>query len=129
MRAASAASGPRSDNLSPLPPGEGQGVRALDRRTGTDGLTNEQMAARLYERFGLVPFACLGSNLDDRDPRWVSFVVAAALGPGERSKPGRAGASAIERLFLVLSRWLRAATRSTSGKIPAGSGCSCCSMR
>ena len=75
-----------------------------DRR---DGLTNEQIAARLRDRFGLLPFAYLGSNLDDQDPRWISYLIGAAVGENRSPAWAVLRASAIERLFLTLSRWFR----------------------
>ncbi len=75
-----------------------------DRR---DKLTNEQIAARLRDRFGLLPFAYLGSNLDDQDPRWISYLIGAAVGENRSPAWAVLRASAIERLFLTLSRWFR----------------------
>ncbi len=72
-----------------------------------DGLSNEQMAERLFDRFGLLPFAYVGSNLDDHDPRWVSYLIGAAVSAGRRADWAMLRASAAERLFLTLSRWLR----------------------
>lgn len=56
------------------------GMRAQSRAT-TGGGRREAHSARtlfpfLEKRFGLRPFAFLGSNVDADDPRWVSFMAA-----------------------------------------------------
>ncbi len=86
------------------------GFRGEPIATQTDrqsGLTNELLAVRLHDRFGLLPFAYVGSNLDNQDLRWVSYLIGAAVGGDRPAAWAMLRASAIERLFLVLSRWLR----------------------
>ncbi len=54
------------------------GFRGEPIATQTDrqsGLTNELLAVRLHDRFGLLPFAYVGSNLDNQDLRWVSYPI------------------------------------------------------
>ncbi len=69
-----------------------------------DTLTNLDMQQLLRERFGLRPFAYLGSNVSDADPRWLSFLVATALGPGDRVLRHPLKASGFEKIFVELSR-------------------------
>ena len=67
---------------------------------------NRENSRSLQAEFGLKPFACLGSNVDARDPRWLSFMVG-AVHQGEKLlfchslKP-----TWVERAFLGLSRMM-----------------------
>ena len=36
---------------------------------------NREMAVRMHEEFGFEPFGCMSSNLDTRDPRWLSYLI------------------------------------------------------
>lgn len=74
--------------------------------TPDDGLTNEFVFHRMQTRFGLLPFAYLGSNISNDDPRWLTYVVGAVVGDGRPAVWSRLKASATERLFLRLFRRL-----------------------
>lgn len=69
-------------------------------------LANEDIDRLLRERFGLLPFACLGSNRDAGDPRWLSYMVGAVLG-GDRPWWSMLRASALEPAFLAICRRVR----------------------
>jgi len=67
---------------------------------------NRESSRSSQAKFGLIPFACLGSNVDARDPRWLSFMVG-TVHQGEKPlfhhslKP-----TWVEKAFLGLSRIL-----------------------
>ena len=42
--------------------------------------TGVEMAQWMLDTFGLEPFAYMGSNRDDRDPRWLSYLVGTVNG-------------------------------------------------
>jgi hypothetical protein len=69
-----------------------------------DTLDNVRMARFIRERFGFAPFARLGSNLDPDDTRWLSYLVATALGPDGRADRLALRAGPAERAFMALSR-------------------------
>lgn len=70
-------------------------------------LTNALVFERMRSRFGLHPFAYLGSNVDKNDPRWLTYVVGAVVRDGRPAAWSMLKASSAERLFLWLSRRLR----------------------
>jgi len=74
--------------------------RAGDFAAQKDVLNNEQIAAFLEERFGLTPFASVGSNVDAKALRWLSYFIATVHEKGWRSLR----ATCVEKLFLALSR-------------------------
>jgi hypothetical protein len=59
---------------------------------------------RLQVKFGLNPFARLGSNLDAGDPRWLSFMVGAVHQGANLSGCHSLRPTWVERAFLGLSR-------------------------
>ena len=67
-------------------------------------LTNEVMFDRLRERFGLLPFAYLGSNVDAGDPRWLSYLAGAAIAEGSPGTWAGLRASLAEKTFLKIFR-------------------------
>jgi hypothetical protein len=78
---------------------------------GRASLTNRHILDHLEGSLGLRPFAYMGSNLDRRDPRWLSYLVATS-----RSREGGLAeccvkASGFERTFV----WL---LRLASGRFP-----------
>ena len=73
---------------------------------GGHGLTNQLVFERMQSRFGLYPFAYLGSNVDRDDPRWLTYVIGSALANGRPATWSMLKASATERLFLWLFRRL-----------------------
>ena len=60
----------------------------------------------LQTKFGLKPFACLGSNLDARDPRWLSFLVGAVHQEERLLFYHSLKPTWVERAFLELSRMM-----------------------
>ena len=69
-------------------------------------LTNNHIIPHLRDRFGLLPFAYLGANIDPHDPRWLSYMIATLTG-GSAPSWAMLQPSAIEPLFLRLYRRLR----------------------
>jgi hypothetical protein len=67
---------------------------------------NRESSRPFQEKFGLNPFACLGSNLDATDPRWMSFLVGAAHRGEKLSFCHSLKPTWVERAFLGLSRWM-----------------------
>lgn len=72
-----------------------------------DDLTNEMIRTRLFNEFGLWPFACLGSNRAGYDLRWVSYVVGTVLGDNGSSYWAGLKVSVAEKLFLAVHGFLR----------------------
>lgn len=60
----------------------------------------------LEQRFQLTPFAFLGSNLNAKDPRWLSFMVGSVHQQEEVSCQRSLRATWVERMFLEVSRKL-----------------------
>lgn len=80
-------------------------------RKRTDVLTNARLLQILWDEFHFRPFAFLGSNQCDGDPRWLSFMVATG-----RSRDGR-----MHRLSVKPSRFepmYLAASRILTGRYP-----------
>lgn len=71
---------------------------------GDGGLTNHEIVPLLQERLGLRPFGVMGSNVDPADPRWVSYLVAAAVGDDGPPLHHSILPSAVERAWLGLQR-------------------------
>lgn len=67
-------------HMPPLKGNLAEGMAAPSTDTITTGNNLEYSHATLYrflkQRFGLTPFAFLGSNVDANDPRWISFMTA-----------------------------------------------------
>jgi len=86
------------------------GMRARVRSTAggerVDTLTNHEMAELLETQLGLTPFGVVGSNLDARDPRWLSYHVAVAQQPDATISYHSLQSSGFERLYLALQRAL-----------------------
>ena len=59
----------------------------------------------MKDRFGLTPFAFLGSNRDLDDPRWLSFLVSTVHRREHLERKRSVRATAIERGFLAATRW------------------------
>lgn len=60
----------------------------------------------LEQRFGLNPFAFLGSNLNPGDPRWLSFMVGTVHQQGKLARHHSLRPTWAERAFLEASRKL-----------------------
>ena len=58
----------------------------------------------LEQRFGLTPFAMLGSNLDAMDPRWMSFLAVTVHRRGELFQRRTLHPTWLERAFLMVAR-------------------------
>jgi hypothetical protein len=69
-----------------------------------DGSGNPESCRALQERFGLNPFAFLGSNVDAMDPRWLSFMVATVHQGNRLSCYHSLQPTWVEKTFLGLSR-------------------------
>ena len=65
---------------------------------------NRENSRSLQAEFGLRPFACLGSNLDARDPRWLSFMVGTVHQEEKLVFCHSLKPTWVERAFLGLSR-------------------------
>jgi hypothetical protein len=89
----------------------GAGISAKPRPnsepTPDGGLTNAFVFERMRTRFGLLPFAYLGSNVSADDPRWLSYMIGATTGGGQPASWTLLQASAAERLFVAIHRRLR----------------------
>jgi pyruvate-formate lyase-activating enzyme len=72
-----------------------------------DDLTNEAVRTRLFNEFGLWPFACLSSNHAAYDLRWISYLVGTVLGDRGLSYWAGLKVSVAEKLFLGIYRFLR----------------------
>lgn len=70
-------------------------------------LTNTSIHERLQSRFDLRPFAYIGSSIDARDPRWLSYLVGTIVRPARLPFWHAIAPSAIEPLFLKLFRCLK----------------------
>ena len=57
----------------------------------------------MQTKFGLGPFAFLGSNLDQADPRWLSFMVGSVHRGGELCFQRSLKPTPVEKAFLKLS--------------------------
>jgi pyruvate-formate lyase-activating enzyme len=71
-----------------------------------DDLTNEMVRTRLFNEFGLWPFAYLGSNHAVYDLRWVSYLVGTVLGDSGSSYWAGLKVSLAEKLFLAIHGFL-----------------------
>jgi hypothetical protein len=79
----------------------GAGVRR------NDNLDNLRVLAILEHEFGLRPFACVGSNLDPHDPRWLSYMVGTVRTPGRAPAYSSVKVSLAEKFFLRAFRTFR----------------------
>jgi hypothetical protein len=70
----------------------------------SDEVRTRESCQTLQEKFELNPFACLGSNLDATDPRWMSFMVGAVHQGKNLSCYHSLNPTWLERAFLGLSR-------------------------
>jgi len=66
----------------------------------------EELCRWLEQRFGIAPFAFLGSNLDQAEPRWLSCLTVTAHRNGELLQQRSLRPSWVERGFLEVSRKL-----------------------
>lgn len=84
------------------------GMRAVGawerRHSPKDNLTNLQMMNFVEERFQFTPFAFIGSNTDQKDPRWVSYMIGSMHASGQSPKHICLKPTIAEKLFLELSR-------------------------
>ncbi len=71
-----------------------------------DNLDTRIVGDFLKAQFELEPFAYLGSNLDDQDPRWISYLVGTVHAPGRKTFYSSLLPSAAEKLFLAAHRKL-----------------------
>ncbi len=70
-----------------------------------------QLYSWLAEKFGIAPFAMLGSNRDTTEPRWVSFLTATIYQPRGLTQQCCLLNTWVERVFLR-------ATRKLTGRYP-----------
>ena len=66
----------------------------------------EELCRWLEQRFGITPFAFLGSNLDPAEPRWMSYLTATAHRNGKLLHKRSLHPTWVERRFLEVSRKL-----------------------
>lgn len=74
-------------------------------------ISPDELCHWLGQRFGLTPFAFLGSNIDPADPRWLSFLVGTAHRRGTLVRHLNIRPTIVERAFL-------GAVRRLSGRYP-----------
>lgn len=72
-------------------------------RQSRDVLTNLEMMQLMKAKFGFVPFAFIGSNVDRSDSRWVSYLIATTHRQGRLRSRLNVRASMFERIYLFLS--------------------------
>lgn len=65
---------------------------------------NEFFAEWMKDEFGFEPFACMGSNLDPQDPRWLSYLVGVVYEPDGHRHAAHIKSSLLEKLCMVLFR-------------------------
>jgi len=74
-------------------------------RTQPKEISPRELSTWMQQRFGLSPFAFLGSNIDAADPRWLSFMVGAVhLRAGELAGNHSLRPTWMERFFMEVSR-------------------------
>ena len=66
----------------------------------------EELCRWLEQRFGIAPFAFLGSNLDQSEPRWMSYLTATVHRNGQLLQQRSLRPTWVERSFLEVSRKL-----------------------
>lgn len=65
---------------------------------------NRDIAEWMKEQFNLEPFACLGSNLDNDDPRWLSYLIATLHGADESLSFHHLRPSLLEKTMMLAYR-------------------------
>jgi hypothetical protein len=66
----------------------------------------EELCRWLEQQFGIAPFAFLGSNLNQAEPRWLSYLTATTHRNGELLQQRSLRPTWVERCFLEISRKL-----------------------
>jgi hypothetical protein len=67
----------------------------------------EELCRWLEQRFRIAPFAFLGSNFNQTEPRWISFLTATAHRNGQLLQQRSLRPTWVERRFLEVSRKLK----------------------
>ena len=84
-----------------------KGIRQFEKGeetvTGKDDLEMPQIRSLLEETFGLTPFASVGSNLDENDERWLSYLVAAVHSSGDLRVRRCIRPTKVEKAFLEVT--------------------------
>jgi pyruvate-formate lyase-activating enzyme len=87
-----------------------EGIAAQSVTGGNSNKSEAHSPTTLYafvnKRFGLTPFAFLGSNVDANDPRWVSFMAATVRRAQRETTRSAMHPTWIERGFLAVYRRL-----------------------
>lgn len=65
---------------------------------------NRYIAEWMKDEFGVEPFACMGSNLDVEDPRWLSYLIGTVYEPGGEAFFKHILPSALEKFSMLLYR-------------------------
>ena len=65
-----------------------------------------QLCEWLEQKFGITPFAVLGSNLDSTEPRWMSFLTTTVHRNSELIQQHSLRPTWVEKMFLAASRKL-----------------------
>lgn len=65
---------------------------------------NAFFADWMKKEFGLEPFACMGSNMDSGDPRWLSYLVGTVYDADGKHHAEYVKPSLLERFSMVLFR-------------------------
>jgi hypothetical protein len=66
----------------------------------------EQLCEWLEHKFGITPFAVLGSNLDSAEPRWMSFLTTTVHRNSKLVQQHSLRPTWVEKMFLAASRKL-----------------------
>ncbi|MEI8290879.1 MAG: radical SAM protein [Verrucomicrobiota bacterium] len=87
-----------------------RGMLSNARNVHAPGLQREihpgQLCEWLEQRFGITPFAILGSNLDLAEPRWMSFLTATVHRDSELIQQHSLRPTWVEKIFLAAARKL-----------------------
>ena len=82
------------------------GCAGMMTEVGT-GLSQVAVAARMKERFGLDPFAFVGSNVDANDPRWVTYLAVAVTSARGKAFFRAMRPTCVERGYVALCRRIK----------------------
>ncbi|EKD26398.1 MAG: radical SAM protein [uncultured bacterium] len=70
-------------------------------------LSMKDVVPFLYNELGLKPFSYMGSNIDDKDPRWISYLVGSIIDVKGEVTSSCIKSSFFELLFMKLSLMIK----------------------
>lgn len=89
--------------------------------TDTGGKVSlEEVSSFLNKELGLIPFAFIGSNVDDNDPRWLSFLVGSFNDHQNKLYYDSIKSSFFESLLMFLCRIIQGKYPSYLSQNPTG---------